>query len=360
VIDLDHNATTPLHPAARAAVLRWLDAPANSFAAHAAGRAAHAAVEDAREQVADMLGVAPDDVVFTSGATEANALALAPGESEPGGWVCAPIEHPSVTGWARPVLRVDGCGRISPADLTACDAHGVRGVAVQAANNETGVLQELGGLVEAARGRGWRVHIDAAQAPGRIPLDLLRLADSVTISAHKMGGPQGVGAWIRPGRGRDRHDRVLFRGGPQERGARPGTHPVASIAGFGAAAAAVPERRARSGELAARRDRLEAACVAMGGTIAGAGASRLPNTCCVGFAGVEAADLVIALDLAGIAASAGAACASGSPRPSATLQALGFRQGAVRFSLGHATTDAEIDTVLERLPALLARARLTT
>jgi cysteine desulfurase len=354
VIDLDHNATTPLDPAARDAVLRWLGAPANSFAVHARGRAAHAAVEDAREQVAWMLGVAPDDVVFTSGATEANALALGAGGESGTHWVCAPVEHPSVTGWARAELPVDDAGRLSPQDLAAHAGPAVRGVAIQAANNETGVLQDLVPLVEVAHARGWQVHVDAAQAPGRMDLHALKCADSITLSAHKMGGPQGVGAFVVPGRGRAQRAGLL-RGGPQERAVRPGTHAVALIAGFGAAAEASRDRLARAGELAARRDRLEAACVRLGARVVGAGAPRLPNTCCVAFPRVQAADMVIALDLAGVAASAGAACSSGSPRPSATLRALGFEDGAVRFSLGHTTTDAEIDAVAARIPGLLAR-----
>jgi cysteine desulfurase len=173
-------------------------------------------------------------------------------------------------------------------------------------------------------------------------------ADTVTISAHKFGGPQGVGALLVR---RGVEPEPLLRGGPQERGSRAGTHAVAAIVGMGAAARAVAPMPPDL------RDRLEAGLVALGGRVAGAGAPRLPNTSCVGFEGIDAADLVVALDLAGFAVSAGSACASGSPEPSHVLRAMGFPGSAVRFSLGPGNTEAEVDAVLAALPPILERMR---
>lgn len=329
MIYLDHNATAPLLPAAREAMLPWLGPPANPMAAHAAGRAAFAAVDRARAQVAALADWPATGVIFTGSATEANATVLATGR-----WACSAVEHPSVLAWCAHRLPVDAAGLVR-LELP----EGVDGLSVMAANNETGVLQPLEEVAAFCRARGLRLHVDASQVPGRLPLRID--ADFVTLSAHKMGGPTGVGALLFR-----EAPAPLLRGGPQERGLRAGSHAVAAIVGMGAAAAV-------AGTMAPDlRDRLEAA---LGGRVAGRGAPRLPNTLCVGFDGVEAEDLVIALDLEGVAVSVGSACASGSPRPSHVLRAMGFPGSAVRFSLGPASTAAEVDRVAELVPRLLER-----
>ena len=220
-------------------------------------------------------------------------------------------------------------------------SEGFTGISVMAANNETGVIQPIEELRRHARASGLLLHVDASQAPGRMPIPE---ADLVTLSAHKMGGPQGVGALVvRSGL----RIEPLLRGGPQERGRRAGTSNVAGIVAFGAAAAAIEPVAADL------RNHLEAALVALGGRVAGAGAPRIPNTCAVAFDGVEAEDLVIALDLRGIAVSAGSACASGSPERSHVLWAMGFEGSAVRFSLGPSTTAAEVDTAIRAVGDVL-------
>jgi cysteine desulfurase len=339
VIYLDHNATSPLRAAAKAAMLPWLGRPSNPFSAHAEGRAAAAAVDRARAQVAALAGWGREGVFFTSGATEANSTVLSRGR-----WLVSAVEHPSVLAWGEGTLAVDSAGRVDLDRLPSLD--GFDGVSVMLANNETGVLQPLAPLAAWARAAGKLFHVDASQAPGRIALSVP--ADLVTLSAHKLGGPQGVGALlVRPGL----RFEPLLRGGPQERGRRAGTSNVAGIVGFGAAAGVASPMEPTL------RDRLEGALIALGGRVAGAGAERLPNTTAVAFAGVDAADLVIALDLAGVAVSAGSACASGSPEPSHVLRAMGFVGSAVRYSLGPESTAAEVDAavaatarVLESLP----------
>lgn len=337
-IYLDYNATSPVRPDVVEAMLPWLARPANASSAHRFGRDATQAVDRARAAVADLCGWHREGVVFTGGATEANATLLSRGR-----WAVSAVEHPSVLAWGCASLPVDACGVVSLEALP----DGITGMSVMLANNETGVIQPLRAIAAAARARGLLLHVDAAQAPGRIALDL-EGADAVTISAHKLGGPQGVGALLLR---RGLAVEALLRGGPQERGRRAGTHNVAGIVGFGVAAAGAGTMTARL------RERLEGGLVALGAAVAGAGAERLPNTTCVRFDGIEAADLVVALDLAGIAASAGSACASGSPEPSHVLRAMRFAGSAVRFSLGRDSVDAEVDAVLATLPTILARMR---
>ncbi len=331
MIYVDHNATAPLRPEARAAMEPWLGRPANPMSAHALGRDAAMAVDRARGQVASATGFPRDSVIFTSGATESNITVLSRGR-----WAVSATEHPSVLAHATVTLPVDGDGLVCLGDLDNVD-----GISVQAANNETGVIQDLPAVAAYARAHGFLLHVDAAQAPGRIALDHLHLADFVTLSAHKIGGPQGVGALlcrapIAP----------FFKGGSQERGQRAGTHNVAGIVGLGAA---ISEARPMSSAL---RDHLEAGLVALGGRVVGR--ERLPQTSCVLFEGWEAADLVIALDLRGICASAGAACASGAERKSAVLAAMGIRGTGLRLSLGPSTTEDEVDAVLVALRAIVA------
>ena len=343
MIYLDHNASSPLHPAARAAMLEALDLPANAHSVHAAGQRAFGLVEAARRRLAEVFGVEHDRVVYTSGATEANALALASRSRACGGpgWRISAVEHPSVRAWGDDdLIPVDGRGVVN------LDALGEgRGLAVMLANNETGVIQPVADVIAAARRAGVPVHIDATQGPGRMAMPSgLWDADTVAISAHKYGGPQGVGALIV----RRGHTLApLLRGGPQERGRRAGTLNVAGIVGMTAAASALvaPD--------ASLRDALEAGVVALGARVVGSGAERLSNTSCAAFEGRDAADLVIALDLHGICVSAGAACASGSTERSVVLTAMGVAGSAVRFSLGPTTTSAEVAATLRALGAVL-------
>lgn len=333
MIYLDHNATTPLSSAAREAMVPWLGVPANPMAMHRFGREAMRAVDDARAQVAALVGRPREAVYFTSGATEANTTVLSRGR-----WAVSAVEHPSVLAWAGCIIKVDDQGVVQ---LDSVDPAGLDGVSVMLANNETGVLQPLDAVRRYCVAHGLLLHVDASQGPGRVPVDVD--ADFLTLSAHKMGGPQGVGAIVSR-----RGFEPLLRGGPQERARRAGTHNVAGIVGFGAAAAGLPR------QTSTLRDRLEAGT---GGRVAGAGAPRLPNTTCVAFEGVDAQDLVIALDLDGVAVSVGSACASGSPEPSHVLRAMGFRGSATRFSLGAETTEAEVDAVIGKVRAAVDRLR---
>ena len=336
MIYLDHNATTPLRSEARKAMELWLDLPANPMSMHRWGRDAAAAVDRARAQVATAVGARPGQVFFTSGASEANNWLLSEGR-----WAVSAVEHPSVRSRAAQILPVDRQGRCYPGE----ELPGITGVSVMLANNETGVLQPVEEWLAWCRARGLALHVDAAQGPGKVPVDIQ--ADYLTLSSHKVGGPQGVGALVCRGEVPE----VLIRGGPQERARRAGTHNVMGIVGFGAAMEAATPQNPRL------RDRLEEVLVAAGGQVAGAGAPRLPNTLCIHFPGVEAQDLVVALDMAGVGISAGSACASGSPEPSSVLKAMGFSGSAVRFSLGTRTTDAEVEEAAARTLALLPQLR---
>lgn len=324
----------------------WMRGGGNPSSAHASGRAAAMAVDRARQQVADLVGWPRDGVVFTSGATEANALALASGR-----WAVSAVEHPSALAWGAVELPVSGAGIVF-LDALASRLNDVSltGVSVQMANNETGVIQPIAEIARLVRGQGKLLHVDAAQAPGRISLHALSDADFVSLSAHKFGGPQGVGALLfRPGL--TPQPRLL--GGPQERGWRAGTHNVAGIVGMGVAAGAALGQSLPSH----LQDRLLRTIVGLGGQIVGLHAKRLPNTVAAGFQGVDAADLVVALDLAGVCVSAGSACASGSPKPSHVLRAMGFPGSAVRFSVGATTTESEIDVAMQALRACLWQMR---
>lgn len=355
---LDWNASAPLRPQARAAVIAAMDATGNPSSVHAEGRAARAIVEQAREAVAKLTGAKPAEVVFTSGATEANAWVLRRA------WrtlFYSRLEHASVTA---PVLAnpeeiveipVTGSGRIDLDALAAMlaargnalvKAPGQALLAVQAANNETGVVQPLTEAVRIASAAGVLVHCDAVQAAGRRPLDFAGSGASyMTLSAHKIGGPRGVGALIvREGAPVS----PLILGGGQERGRRSGTEAVTAIAGFGAAAAAARDEIAGFAALASLRDTLEAGLLAAAPTcqIIGREAERLENTTCVAVPGRSAETLIAALDLAGFAVSAGSACASGKVTTSPVLAAMGLTpevaRGAIRVSLGHSTGAQDI------------------
>jgi cysteine desulfurase len=361
---LDWNATAPLRPEARAAMAAAWDLAGNPSSVHAEGRQARKLVEDARSAIAGAVGALPRNVVFTSGGTEANALALTPGLRRASGLpvrrlVVSAIEHASVLSGGRfgageiATTGVTRAGLVDLDHLRAILAGGPAAlVSVMLANNETGAVQpipEVAGIVHAA---GGLLHVDAIQAFGKIPLDINGMnADLVTLSAHKIGGPKGVGAVIlaqgvlgfEP----------LLRGGGQELGRRAGTENVAGIAGFGAATRAAMRGLAENTiRFETQRNRLESGLRQTPGMILFAeDVPRLPNTTLFTVPGLKAETAVIGFDLAGIAVSSGSACSSGKVQPSHVLEAMGFEpelaQGAVRLSLGWSTSDMEVESCLE-------------
>ncbi|MBA3451785.1 MAG: cysteine desulfurase [Deltaproteobacteria bacterium] len=366
-IYLDFNATAPLLAAAREAIEVAIahGGGGNPSSIHADGRLARDQVERARNQVAGLLGRPREQLLFTSGGTESNTLGvlgLAAVIEQRGGRrvvASAAIDHPSLRGavaalvsrgWDHRALSVTVDGALELGDLT-----GVGLVCASAVNHELGTRVDLAVLVASARGAGALVHIDAVQAAGKLALGAID-ADALAISAHKLGGPQGVGALaIAIDQGLP-----IIDGGHQERGRRSGTENVLGIAGFGAAASMVDVESWRA--VAALGERLETGLLAIEGVrIHGAGAPRIGGTINAGFAGTLGESIVVALDLAGISASTGAACTSGSIQPSPVLVATGMpsdrAKEAVRFSLGRSTTADEIEHVLSVLPAIVRRAR---
>lgn len=358
---LDCNASMPVLPAAVDAVVQALGTAGNPSSVHAYGRRVRALVEDARDSVAALAGGRPKDVTFTSGGTEALALALH-GMAPPGPRLVSAVEHPCVLAAAGegPRIPVDGAGLIDLAALERLLAE-VRPavVAVQMANNETGVLQPMAEVARLVRHSGVPLVVDAVQAAGKVDLTGLE-ADAIALSAHKIGGPQGAGALVMRGL---RAPLPLIRGGGQERGIRGGTHNAPGIAGFGAAA------RVAAGldvaPMRALRDGLEAeiARLAPGAVIHGAQAPRLPNTTSVGLPGVDQQRQLMALDLAGVAVSAGSACSSGKVAPSHVLVAMGVGEAtareAIRVSLGWPTTAADTAAFLAAWATLAAPAGTT-
>jgi len=354
---LDWNATAPLRSEARAAMVAALDVVGNPSSPHAEGRRARAVIEDAREQVAALVGARPAEVVFTSGGTEANNAVLS------AGWetiLLAGVEHDSVLAPARNSgarlveLPVDGDGVVRREELAQAIRRneGSRTLlSLQLANNETGVLQPVAAAAAEARDHGLAIHTDAVQAAGRVAVNLAALGvDYLTLSAHKLGGPKGIGALIA----RDGVQSPSFIvGGGQERRRRAGTENVAGIAGFGAAAEAAQSDLARMQNMKALRDRLEARVRAITpqAVVVAAGAARLPNTASVALPNTSAETLVIALDLAGIAVSAGAACSSGKVGASHVLTAMGLpapiARAAIRISLGPASSERDVAHFLE-------------
>ena len=365
---LDWNATGTLRREAQAAMTAALDLTGNPSSVHGAGRAARRLVEAAREQVAALVGAETREVVFTSGGTEANMLALSPALGDV--LLVSAIEHPSVRSGGRFAaaqdIPVTAAGVV---DLTALQrlltSRARPLVSIMLANNETGVIQPVAGAAAIAHAAGGLLHVDAVQGPGRIACDFKALgADLMTLSSHKIGGPQGVGALIkRDGLPLD----PQIKGGGQERGARAGTENVAGIAGFGAAAEAVRQRSAEeAARMAVLRDKFEAGikAVAPKTVIFGAEAARLPNTTLFSVPGMKAETAVIAFDLEGVAVSSGAACSSGKVAPSHVLAAMGvapdLARGAIRVSLGYATSDEDVGTILkawEKLSESLYKAR---
>jgi cysteine desulfurase len=358
----DWNATAPLREEAKLAASAALGLTGNASSVHAEGRAARRLVEEARSRVAVPVGAESRNVTFTSGATEANMLALTP-TLEIGGrkeqrdrMFVSAIEHPSVRGGGRfaqdqvEELPVTGDGVVDLVALKAALTKSRRPlVSVMLANNETGVIQPIPEIAEIVHSASGILHVDAVQGPGRIDCSIVTLgADLMSISSHKLGGPQGAGALICRA---DIHiGEPLVRGGGQERGLRAGTENVAAIAGFGAAAAIAGKTDAA--RIAALRDRFEAGLTKSSpqAMIFGRGAPRIPNTSLFTVPGLKAETAVIAFDLNGIAVSSGSACSSGKVQSSHVLSAMGVEpglaRGAVRVSLGWSTTEAEIDTLL--------------
>ena len=364
---LDWSATAPLRGEARAALEAVLALNGNPSSVHAEGRAARHALERAREEVAALLGAKPADAFFTSGGTEANMLALTPAietadEKRPRGrLLISAVEHSSVrTGGRFPRqavmdIPVDADGRVSLAALKEAVAPTSRPlVAIMLANNETGVVQPVAEAAAIVHQAGGLLVVDAAQAAGRIACDIGALgADLITLSAHKIGGPKGVGALVRRSEAIHFPD-PLIHGGGQERGLRAGTENVSGIVAFGAAAAVARRNRAaEAAHMLALRNELEEGLRAVSPKTAifGASVERLPNTTLFAVEGTKAETAVIALDLEGVAVSSGAACSSGKVQPSHVLAAMGvspaLARGAVRVSLGWTTTKAEIARFLD-------------
>ena len=379
-IYLDHNATTPLAPEVvdrMTAVLR--DEFGNPSSVHHFGQRAKAAIDDARSAVATLIGGDPSEVVFTSGGTESDNFAIrgVAEALEPTGrrhLLSAAIEHEAVLntfkalsrrGWATTLLSVDQTGIVAPEDVRRALTDATALVSVMHANNEIGTIQPVAEIARLAKATGAIVHTDAVQSAGKIPVDVKALGvDLLSISAHKIYGPKGVGAlWIRRGL----RLQPLLTGGKHERSRRAGTENVAGIVGMGVAAQLVRAKMAAEAErLAGLRDRLEEGVLrAVSGTaINGTRSPRVPNTTNISFDRVEAESLLIALDLEGIAVSTGSACSSGTLEPSHVLKAMGFpphrTQNSIRFSLGAANTDADVDRVIAVLPGIVEKLRSLT
>ncbi|HSQ60890.1 MAG TPA: cysteine desulfurase family protein [Acidobacteriota bacterium] len=373
---LDHNASTPCRPDVLEAMLPYFtEEYANPSSVHGYGQEAKGAVEEARARVASFLNAAPNEIVFTSGGTESDNLAVlgtaralaASGrhvvtsavEHEAVGQACDQLEREGFT-----VTRVapGRDGRVAPDAVAAALRDDTILVTIMAANNETGVIQPSAEIGAICAGRGIAYHVDAVQAAGKIPVDAAAWqATLLTITAHKFYGPKGAGVLVT--RRGARLAPLLF-GGEHERGRRPGTANVPAIVGLGAACeAAARDLATDAPRWTALRDRFEAGLVERvpNVVIHGAGAPRVGNTSHVSFVGAEGEHLVLSLDMKGIAVSAGAACKAGSSRASSVLLAMGVpavvAQSAVRFSVGRDTTGAEIDRVLDVLPGVVAKLR---
>ena len=373
----DHNATTPLDERVLVAMLPVLkDQHGNASSRHEFGTVARKAVDDAREQVAALVGVQSVQVIFTSGGTEANNLFIkgAAGYLKPAQVAVSAIEHPCVAqpaqellrqGWTLRKLAVTRQGTIDLTDVDAALATRTGIVSVMLANNETGVIQDVAAVGERARRAKAVMHTDAVQALGKMPVDFNALnVSAMTLSAHKIYGPKGAGALVVDKR---LELRPLLSGGGHERGMRSGTENVPAIVGFGAACELAAGRmNDLNKHVQALRERLEHGLAGMGAVIFGAGATgggatRVPNTSYFALQGIDGEALVIELDKVGYAVAAGAACSSTSSEPSATLLAMGVApgvaRGAVRFSLGAANTAQQVDGFLTALAAVAQRLR---
>jgi cysteine desulfurase len=379
-IYFDHNATTPVDPAVIQTVAKVLaEEFGNASSVHHFGQRAKAVMDEARSSVAALIGAEPSEVVFTSGGTESDNFAIrgVAEALEPTGrrhLIASSIEHEAVLttfkalarrGWRTTLLPVGTSGIVDPAALAEALADDTALVSVMHANNEIGTVQPIEELARIAHARGAMFHTDAVQSVGKIPVDVKALGvDLLSLSAHKFNGPKGVGAfWIKRGA----RVTAILTGGKHERSRRAGTENVPGIAGLGhAARLAVAKLPVESLRLAALRNRLEEAILARvpGTAINGAREPRVPNTTNISFEAVEAESLLIALDLEGVAVSTGSACSSGTLEPSHVLKAMGLpsprTQNSIRLSLGAANTDAEVDFVVSKLPALVDKLRSLT
>ena len=373
----DHNATTPLCPEAVAAVTRALgDDLGNPSSVHQYGQRAKGVLDEARAAVAGLLGADASEIVFTGSGTEADNLAIrgaadamaAAGRKH---LIASAFEHEAVLntvkalgkqGWRVSVIPVGSRGVVDPEALARLMTDDVALVSVMLANNEIGTVQPVAELAGLAHARGALFHTDAVQAAGKVPVGVRELGvDLLSISAHKINGPKGVGAlWVRRG------VRLVpaMTGGKHERNRRAGTENVPGVAGFGAAAIASRKKLVSdAARLSALRDRLEQGVLSrIGGTVVnGATTPRVPNTTNISFDGVEAEALLIALDLEGFAVSTGSACSSGTLEPSHVLRAMGLpahrAQNSIRFSLGQGNDDQQVDALLAKLPAVVEKLR---
>jgi cysteine desulfurase len=362
-IYFDHNATTPLHPDVFEAMRPWLtERHGNASSLHRAGREARAAVDEARGQVADCVNAHPSQVIFTGGGTEADNMALKGVAAMrcPGRMLISPIEHPAITdtadslarnGWQIDRVAVDGEGRVDLVDLEQRLAtDDVALVSIMAANNETGVVQDMAAIAQIVRAAGVWLHTDAVQAIGKLGFDFAASgAHCASLSSHKIQGPKGVGALIVD---KQMDMAPLIHGGGHEQGLRSGSYNVAGIVGFGAAAARLAEHRdAEITHMRALREQLEIGLDAMPGiTRFSANAERLANTCQFSVAGYDGEGLLMLLDREDIAVSSGSACAAGTGEPSPVLLAMGIdpaiAQGAIRVSLGPQNSLEEIQRFL--------------
>ena len=369
---LDHNATTPLWPQAQAAMLEALDCIGNPSSPHAFGRKARTLIDDARERIAALLQVPPLAIVFTGGGAEANGLALAQAQSlgaerlltGAGEHACI-LAHAAAHPLPQRIIALDGDGRLDLADLQAALAESSAPpfLACMLANNETGVFQPVAEAAAMTRAASGFTHCDAVQAAGRIPFHPASMElDFCALSAHKMGGPAGVGALVclREMRPSPPPFAAVVRGGGQERGWRSGTENVAGIAGFGAAAAAAPGGFSAFAALARLRDKLENGLISSpSAVIFGGNADRMANVSCFAAPGARAETWLMALDLQGIAVGSGSACSSGKISPSHVLAAMGvapsLARNALRVSLGWQTGEADITRFLNSWNNLASR-----
>ena len=376
----DYNATTPLAPEVLAAIVEASrEVFGNASSVHHFGQRAKAALDEARSAVAALVHGDPSEVVFTSGGTEADNLAIrgvadALENMPRRHLVASAIEHEAVLntykalakrGWRVSLIPVDQTGVVDPARVREVVTGETALVSVMHANNEIGTIQPIADIAAIAHEHGAVMHTDAVQTAGKIPVDVRALGvDLLALSAHKFNGPKGAGAlWLRRG---TRMSSVMT-GGKHERNRRAGTENVAALAGLGVAARLASGKLAAEGErVSTLRDRLEEGILKQvpGTAVNGAPLSRVPNTTNISFERVEAESLLIALDLEGIAVSTGSACSSGTLEPSHVLRAMGFSshrtQNSLRFSLGLFSTDAEVDRVLEVLPRLVEKLRTLT
>ena len=369
---LDNNATTPVLPEVMEAMRSYFGEHfGNASSIHHHGQETRAAVERARQSLATLLGCRPSEIVFTSGGTEADNLAIF-GSARPGEHVITTtIEHHAVlnackhlaaTGCEVSYIPVDGRGLVDPADVKRAIRPNTRLITIMFANNETGVLQPVEEIGKIAAEADVYFHTDAVQAVGKIPIEIDKIGcDLLTISGHKFHGPQGVGAlYVRKGT----QLAPMLYGGSHERSRRAGTENVPGIVGLGKAAdlAVAGLKSGDDLKMAAVRDQLERELLAVEATgLNGEGSSRVPNTTNIYFDGIEGESLVIALDLKGLAVSTGAACSSGSIEPSHVLTAMGLRpdraRASIRFSLGKQNTPEDVDFVVGLIPETVARLR---